>query len=247
MFKRASAFFWGLMGLIMLIGIIGTVGLIIGMIVLIGGSILLFISTIIYYISLKSSGATEGLFMSKCLIVITGILMIGVIFFGLHMVGYDVNISNPFDNSIWAKDYTSIEDFDYYIDGNNIYIKKYKGKSKKVKINSTYIIDGAEYNVVEFTEGVFALKSVYSVILPEGLTSIANNTFNSCGVKYVYIPSTLEREEESYGFYDYFNGVEKIYYGGTEEQWAIITNNVERSKIDAVQIICNANVNELVK
>lgn len=243
MFKRAGAFFWGLMAIILIIGIIGAVGIII----LVCGAIVLFIASIIYYIALKSSGATEGLFMSKCLIIITAIIMIGAIFFGLRMAGYDINISNPFDNSIWAKNYTSIDDFDYYIDGNNIYIKKYKGNSKKVKISSTYIIDGAEYNVVEFSEGVFALKSVYSVILPEGLTSIANNTFNSCGVKYVYIPSTLEKEDESYGFYDYFNDVEKIYYGGTEEQWAIITNNVERSKIDAVQIICNANVNELVE
>ncbi len=247
MFKRAGAFFWGLMGIIMLIGIIEAIGMIIGIIMIIGGSIALFIVSIIYYITLKNNGETKGLFMSKCLIVITTILMVGTIFFGLHTVGYDINISNPFDNSIWAKDYTSIEDFDYYIDGNNIYIKEYKGKSKKVKISSTYTIDGAEYNVVEFTEGVFALKNVYSIILPEGLISMANNTFNSCGVKYVYIPSTLEKEDESYGFYDYFNDVEKIYYGGTEEQWADITNNVERSKIDAVQIICNANVSEFVE
>ena len=38
--------------------------------------------------------------------------------------------------------------------------------------------------------------------------------------------------------------VEKIYYGGTEEQWSNFCT-VDRSRLDVVQIICNADPNGL--
>lgn len=151
------------------------------------------------------------------------------------------------DKEIWATEYTPLNQFDYYLDGNQVYLKEYTGKSKKVKINSVYEKDGQQYNVVTFAEGVFALESVTSVILPEGLKSMPSNTFNSCGVKYVYIPSTLEPNEKNnhYAFYDYFHDVEIIYYGGSEEEWKILTNNVDRAEIDAKEIKYNVNINEL--
>lgn len=147
--------------------------------------------------------------------------------------------------SVWAQNNTPIEDFDYYLEGNNIYLKKYIGTDKNVRISSTYIINGNNYNITSFSEGVFALKSIDSVILPDGLTSMPANTFNSCGVKFIYIPATLQNQNNGYPFYRYFHNIEKIYYGSTEEQWKNLTNNADRSSIDVKEIVYNANVEDL--
>ena len=105
--------------------------------------------------------------------------------------------------SVWATDYTDIEEFDYYLDGENLYIKDYDGHDKKVRINSTYNIDGKERHVVALTDGTFALGRVESVIVPEGVTSVDGNTFNSCGIKFLYLPESLT--EVPSGFWGYFH------------------------------------------
>ena len=145
----------------------------------------------------------------------------------------------PDMNSIWAGSYSSLDDFEYYIDGNEIHIKDYVGNKRKVRINSSYDIDGTTMNVVSF-DGTFALENVSSVIIPDGTQSMSNNVFNSCGVKYVYLPASLTQ----FDGWSYFHNAEKIYYGGTEEQWESLCT-VDRSRIDVVQIICNANPNNL--
>ncbi|MCI8481002.1 MAG: hypothetical protein HFG08_09065 [Oscillibacter sp.] len=142
-------------------------------------------------------------------------------------------------NSIWASSYADLDDFEYYIDGNEIYIKDYRGSSKKVSINSSYDVEGTAMNVVSF-DGTFALDSVTSVIIPNGTRYVSNNIFNSCGIEFVYLPASLEE----FKGWSYFHNVEKIYYGGTEEQWSSFCT-VDRSKLDVVQIICNTNPNEL--
>lgn len=149
------------------------------------------------------------------------------------------------DKNIWASKYTALDDFDYYLDGDQVYLKEYEGKSEKVNISSVYEKDGKQYHVVEFADGVFALEDVTSVILPEGLKKMPNNTFNSCGVKYVYIPASLESDGDSYSFYNYFHDVETIYYGGSEKEWNILTNHADRSEIDAKEIKYNVDINDL--
>ena len=152
------------------------------------------------------------------------------------------DIATTENESIWAENYTSIDDFDYYIDGDSLYLKDYNGKEKKVSIASSYEIEGVEYNVVALKEGTFALHSVDSVIIPEGVVSVENNTFNSCGIEYVYLPSTLEEINST--FLRYFHDVEKIYYGGTEEQWNSLVT-CDREDIDVKQIIYEANIDDL--
>lgn len=144
--------------------------------------------------------------------------------------------------SVWLDGYTSIDDFEYYIDGNEIYLTDYDSSEKKVRINSSYEIDGNTYNVVSL-DGVFTLDNVTSVIIPEGVRSLAKNEFNSCGVEFLYLPSTLTDIEDDY-FWSYFHDVEKIYYGGSEEQWNQLCT-VERSEIEAKQIIYNSNPDDL--
>lgn len=144
--------------------------------------------------------------------------------------------------SVWLEDYTDISDFEYYIDGNEIFLTDFHSNQKKVRINSSYEIDGNTYNVVSL-DGVFTLDSVTSVIIPEGVRSVASNEFNSCGVKFLYLPSTLQ-DIGNDSFWGYLHDVEKIYYGGSEEQWNQLCT-VERSSIDATQIIYNTTPNDL--
>lgn len=144
-------------------------------------------------------------------------------------------------NSIWAEDYTSINDFDYYIDGNKLYIKEYEGEDSKIRINSKYTIEGKEYIVKELIDGTFVSESIDSVIIPEGVVELEKHTFNCSDVKYVYLPSTLK--EISSSFLGYFHDVEKIYYGGSEEQWKKLVDE-DREDIDVKEIIYDADVNE---
>lgn len=166
------------------------------------------------------------------------VLITGTLFSEMQR-GAESKFSNTESNSIWASSYAGLEDFKYYIDGNEIYIKDYIGSDKKVRINSSYDIDGTTMSVVSF-DGTFALDSVTSVIIPDGTRYISNNIFNSCGIEYVYLPASLAE----FNGWSYFHNVEKIYYGGTEEQWSVLCT-VDRSRLDVVQIVCNADPNDL--
>ena len=146
------------------------------------------------------------------------------------------------NNSVWLDGYTDIEDFEYYIDGNEIFLTDFNSSQKKVRINSSYEIDGNTYNVVSL-DGVFTLDMVTSVIIPEGVRSVASNEFNSSHIEFLYLPSTLQ-DIESESFWGYFHDVEKIYYGGSEEQWNQLCT-VERSEIEVKQIIFDANPDDL--
>ncbi len=137
--------------------------------------------------------------------------------------------------SIWAAEVTPLKDFDYYIDGTEIHIKDYNGYNDKVRIANQYDVDGTKMNVVSL-DGTFTLKSVDSVILPDGLKEVSDNCFNSCGVKYVYIPASLKGVSND--FWSYFHEAEKIYYGGTEAQWKKICK-VDRGEVDVKQIVFN--------
>lgn len=146
------------------------------------------------------------------------------------------------NNSVWLEDYTDISDFEYYIDGNEIFLTDFNSNEKKVRINSSYVIDGDTYNVVSLNQ-VFTLDTVTSVIIPEGVRSVAMNEFNCSGVEFLYLPSTLQ-DIGSDSFWGYFHDVEKIYYGGSEEQWNQLCT-VERSEINAKQIIFNTTPDDL--
>lgn len=144
--------------------------------------------------------------------------------------------------SVWKEGYSALEEFDYYIDGDEIYLKDYNGSDKKVRISPTYNVDGTDCKVVALTDGTFALGSIESAIIPEGVKSIENNTFNSCGVRFVYLPASLE--EISSSFLGYFHDADTIYYGGSEDQWNSLVDR-ERGDIDAKQIKFDANPDEL--
>lgn len=166
--------------------------------------------------------------------------MIGSIFDGEKE--QELNEADKESNSVWLEGYTDINDFEYYIDGNEIFLTDFNSREKKVRINSSYEIDGKTYNVVSL-DGVFTLNNVTSVIIPEGVRSVADNEFNSCGVKFLYLPSTL-KDVGGEHFWDYFHDVERIYYGGSKEQWDGWCT-AKRSEIGAKQVIYDAKSENL--
>ncbi len=178
-------------------------------------------------------------------------LIISIILFAILItivaINFFTNRPSSTDTGIWATEYTSIKDFDYYIDGNKVYLKEYEDKEQKVRINHQYKINGNVYIVESFAEPVFSSSDVTSIILPDTLTSMPNNALSSSNLKYIYIPASLQQTNQSYLFYNYFHDMEIIYYGGTEEQWKILTNNANRSSIDAKEIRYNANVETLIQ
>lgn len=143
-------------------------------------------------------------------------------------------------DSIWSAEYTDLSCFDYYIDGDSLTLKKYHGTSHKVNIAEEYIVDGECFTVVAL-DGTFALKSVDSVIVPDTVISIASNTFNSCGIDYLYLPASLI----DFAGWSYFHDVEAIYYGGTEEDWALLYTK-KRSNLDVVKISYNTKIADLI-
>lgn len=149
----------------------------------------------------------------------------------------DNNNNKDTSISVWADEPTDLKYFTYKKNPNDntITISSYDGYDSKVWISPTYNINDVEYTVTKFEGSVFFCNdNITSVILPEGLTYMENNTFNSCSnIKYLYLPSTLEPLESGYTLFDYIDDVlEEVYYGGTNEQWRYLTREVEDNVLD---------------
>lgn len=104
---------------------------------------------------------------------------------------------------IWASEYTPIDDFRYHVDKDNhtITLIKYDSTDQdihKVMISPVYTIDGEDYAVTSMGTDAcfFGATWIDSIIVPEGVTYIEPNCFNSCGVLNLYLPSTLEKPDE---------------------------------------------------
>ena len=143
--------------------------------------------------------------------------------------------------SVWAMEATPLDDFDYYIDQNEIYLKDYKGSDEAVYVPSSYTVDGIKMNVVSL-DGTFTLTRIHSAIISDGIRYLSDNMFNSCGVEFVYLPASLE----SFNGWYYFHDVKKIYYGGSEDSWNQLCT-VDRSSIDVQQIIYDTQVLSLIQ
>lgn len=142
--------------------------------------------------------------------------------------------------SIWAKEYTPLSDFEYYIDDDGIHIKDCNSRSKTIYVAATYDYEGRNLPVAAIERGS-VFNSCDSIIISEGITNIDNAAFNGCGAKYVYLPSTLT----DFNGWSYFHKGEKIYYGGDKDSWNSIFT-WKRSSLDFVEIICDASISDLL-
>lgn len=143
--------------------------------------------------------------------------------------------------SIWASEYTPLDEFEYYIDDDGIHLKDCNSESKKIWVSAVYTYEGRELPVASMERGAY-FHSVDSIIISEGITKINNSVFNGCGVKYLYFPSTLT----NFTGWSYFHDGEKLYYGGTKEQWNELFT-WKRSHLEFVEIVCNASLDELLE
>lgn len=142
--------------------------------------------------------------------------------------------------SIWASEYTPLSDFEYYIDEEAIFLKKYIGESKKVYIAPSYTVDGRDLPVTSLNGSSF-FSHVDSIIISEGIADVAYAAFNGCGVDFLYFPSTVT----SFSGWGYFHDVEKIYYGGSKESWGELYE-FDRANLDVVEIVYDAAISELL-
>lgn len=148
------------------------------------------------------------------------------------------NKSNLDQEDIWLDGYTNLDDFDYYINGDDIHIKRYEGNEDKIRVNSSY--NGKK--VVSFEDATFMFCDAISVVIPEGTKHLDNPTFNSSDIKYIFLPSTLEDVEDE--FWGYLHNIEKIYYGGTNEQWNKMCQ-FGRKGIEANELFCKVDPDDL--
>lgn len=197
---------------------------------------LMFFPFVITYYVVKSTKIDK-----KKKIIILTILWLFVLICGIVSSVEEKKLAeNP-----WATECTSISDFEYYLDEEEIILEKYNGSDKRIKVCSTYKIEDKEYKITKFSGALFSSSGIHSVILPDGLITMPNNTLGGSDIKYVYIPYTIKLEKTNYPFYKYFDDIEKIYYSGTKEQWTELTNNAAREDIDAKEIIYEAKISDL--
>lgn len=119
--------------------------------------------------------------------------------------------------SVWANEYTPINDFRYHIDQENhtITLIRYDREPDedihKILLSPVYTLNGEDYTLISMgSDACFFGKTwIKSVIIPEGVTYIEGSCFNSCGVKDVYLPSTLESIPES--LFSYLGDEYKVY------------------------------------
>lgn len=142
------------------------------------------------------------------------------------------------DGTIWANIETPLSQFEYYANGNDLYITKHIGESQKIKIAQEY--DGKK--VVGIEDATFFSSDAVSVIIPEGVTKMEDTVFNSCDIEYMYLPSTLQNINEK--FWGYMHDIKELYYGGTQEQWNEICN-IPRGELEASEMYCNVTIEAL--
>lgn len=238
MFKGSTKVWWYFTFLILIIAI----ACFIGFAIFVGGVILYFIKSLIKYL-LNQNTENKDEALIQLIISIIGLVLVAI----LCAFIFQDEIKDRIDPTIWATQVVDIEDFDYYIDGNDIFIKKYLGNERKIKIADKYTINNIEYDVVALESNVFSSKNVKSLILPNSLITMKKDSLYCYSLKYIYIPSYIVVEKDKYSkkFYECFNDVEYIYFGGSEEQWNALIENADRADVDVKQIFYNSNQNML--
>lgn len=142
------------------------------------------------------------------------------------------------NGTVWGEEYTSLDEFEYYVNGDEIIITDHIGDSQMLNIKPEY--DGRK--VVRLESAPFMGSNAISVIVPDGVTSMDNNVFNSCDIEYLYLPSTLTDVED--GFWDYFHDTKELYYGGTQEDWNKICH-IARNELAIQELYCNVSISDL--
>ncbi len=142
--------------------------------------------------------------------------------------------SNPTLTEKTEESVTPLSDFWISLDegSHTITLNAFETHDKKCIIPSEYIIDGERWPVTRIGDACFfGRTSLEYLVIPEGVTSIEHNAFNSCTVKEIFFPSSLQNID---GIFEYLDSSKRtIYYAGNSDSWwAIqgadqITDNID--------------------
>lgn len=131
--------------------------------------------------------------------------------------------------------YGDIEDFSYELSGDSIVLSSYNGKDETIEIKPTYTIDGTEYktDISDFSVGIGS-HVVKALILCEGIEEVETSIFNSSDVKKIFFPKSMKNVYDYTLSYLHPEDGEtiKIYYAGTQEEWAKIFTEYKRTKVE---------------
>lgn len=157
--------------------------------------------------------------------------------------GFTNNINSKQDelrNDPWAKECSSIDNFEYTLENKYIRIDEYIGTDKRVKLCKNYMIDGIQYELNILGDEVFASKNIFSVLFPNSIEYLPAKTFYKSKVKYIYLPKSLGLNQEERQFSYYIDNVEKVYYEGTKNEWEYLIDFDKEidDKIDEVILEC---------
>ena len=174
------------------------------------------------------------------------ILIAIILFVFLGLVRDKEEVEEVFDENPWASECTSIGEFEYELQKQSLYIRKYIGKEKKIRICKNYIINDKEYRLQTFEDDVFKSADIYSVMLPNNITTIPPKTFQNSNMKYLYLSNKVEKMPEvEHQFTHYLENVDIIYFEGTEYDWQVLTDYEDPKKIDAKKIIYETKIEDL--
>lgn len=106
-----------------------------------------------------------------------------------------------------------------------ITLKSFDVHDEECYIPSHYTVDGKRYTVTYIDDACFfGRTSLKTLSLPEGVKTIADNAFNSCAIKNLYLPSSLK---DVSGMFGYFSHSVTVYYAGSFKQWKAIKGTSE--------------------
>lgn len=151
--------------------------------------------------------------------------------------------SNIISESVWASMPTSLDRFEYKLNvyDKEIIIDSYEGEEEKVWIAYEYDIDGDTYKVdLDNSAVFFGNGHVKSIIIEEGIQTVASNCFNSCrNLEYIYIPNTVVRNSGS-GIFGYFHELKEFYYGGSNNEFREYSKTVRDDELKYIPVYVNS-------
>ena len=145
----------------------------------------------------------------------------------------------------WAKSCNPIENFEYTIEDRYIRIDEYIGKDKRVRICKNYLINDVEFQLTCLGEEVFTSKNIFSVLFPNSIESLPSKIFYKSKVKYIYLPKSLNSNEEEYQFSHYLRDVEKIYFEGSRNDFELLTDFDKEISENVKEIIYECKYDDL--
>ena len=150
-------------------------------------------------------------------------VIMGIILITMSLAAYAATKVSGKDLSATG---TSLDDFEFEIEGNTIKLEEYKGTDYEVTIEASYELNGKTYKT-DLSRFMFGLFNKYPTraYISEGIEEIYNPIFNSCDVNEIYLPKSLKSlNPKVLSYFPHYDSmfnpvVSKIFYPGTQEEF----------------------------